>query len=44
MIDNLPILFNQDETYSSEYCENECAKECSDYMKCLLMDNSLLFQ
>ena len=23
MIDNLPILFNQDETYSSDYSENE---------------------
>ena len=39
MIDNLPILFSQNENYSSEYCE----KECMDYMKCLLWTTHYYF-
>jgi 5'-3' exonuclease len=43
MLDNLPILFSQNENYSSEYCEKECAKECEDYMKCLLWTTHYYF-
>ena len=40
MIDNLPILFIHDETYSSDYSENECM----DYMKCLLWTTHYYFK
>jgi 5'-3' exonuclease len=43
MIENLPILFSQNENYSSEYCAKECAKECEDYMKCLLWTTHYYF-
>ncbi len=43
MIDNLPILVSQNETYSSDYSENECAKECEDYMKCLMWTTHYYF-
>ena len=42
MLDNLPILFSQNETYSSEYCAKECAKECEDYMRCLLWTSIII--
>ena len=43
MIDNLPILVSQNESYSSEYCAKECEKECRDYMKCLLWTTHYYF-
>ena len=43
MIDNLPILVSQNESYSSEYCAKECEKECEDYMKCLLWTTHYYF-
>ena len=43
MIDNLPILCIQDEKYSSDYDENECAKECEDYMQCLMWTTHYYF-
>ena len=39
MIDNLPILVSQNETYNKEYDK----KECEDYMKCLLWTTHYYF-
>jgi 5'-3' exonuclease len=39
MIDNLPILYSQDETYSKDYDSDEC----EDYMRCLLWTTHYYF-
>jgi 5'-3' exonuclease len=42
MIDNLPILFIQNESYTSDYDSND-SNECEDYMKCLMWTTHYYF-
>ena len=42
MIDNLPILFIQNESYTNDYDSND-SNECEDYMKCLMWTTHYYF-
>ena len=42
MIENLPILVSQNESYTKDYDSNEC-DECEDYMKCLIWTTHYYF-